>query len=259
MTIAPHTHDETAPAVDVPAVPKHALARRTRNGTRPLADPAASPAKTKRPKPGQRRIQILQALAAMLESVDAHRVTTAALAARLSVSEAALYRHFASKAHMYEGLLDFIEDAIATAVHQSTGIAPEDISLAAQPPWHDGHDKAHQVIAAVLQFAQAHPGMVRVMLGDALLLEHERLQQRVTVFFDRIEATLVLCLRGVAGGASAAQVQLDASVMMALMMGRLHLYARSGFQRLPTEQLQASLSRWLVLSPALVGSDEGAA
>ena len=141
----------------------------------------------KRPKPGERRIQILQALAAMLEQPGAERITTAALAARLSVSEAALYRHFASKAQMFEGLIDFIEQSVFTLVQQITG---RDVPDPAQPA-DAGARQAARIVALVLQFGERNPGMVRVMVGDALVFEHERLQQRMNQFFDRIESTPV--------------------------------------------------------------------
>ncbi len=121
----------------------------------------------KRPKPGERRIQILQALAAMLELPGAERVTTAALAARLGVSEAALYRHFASKAQMFEGLIDFIETSIFSLLNQIT-----------EGP-HSTQDKLRRMLTVLLQFAERNPGMVRVMVGDALVFENDRLQQRM--------------------------------------------------------------------------------
>lgn len=127
----------------------------------------------RRPKPGERRIQILQTLAAMLERPGAERITTAALAARLEVSEAALYRHFASKAQMFEGLIDFIEGSVFTLVNQITEREE------------DGQLQAQRIAAVVLQFAEKNPGMTRVMVGDALVFEHERLQARMNQFFER--------------------------------------------------------------------------
>ncbi|MEG2050401.1 MAG: nucleoid occlusion factor SlmA, partial [Comamonas sp.] len=149
------------------------------------ATPAMAPAR-KRPKPGERREQILQALAAMLEKPGADRITTAALAAHLGVSEAALYRHFASKAQMFEGLIEFIEQSVFTLVQQIVGRdvpdAPHDAI--------EGARNANRVIALLLQFGEKNPGMVRVMVGDAIVFEHERLQARMNQFFDRIESTL---------------------------------------------------------------------
>ena len=204
-------------------------------------DVADAPAARKRPKPGERREQILQALAAMLEQPGAERITTAALAARLSVSEAALYRHFASKAQMFEGLIDFIEQAVFTLVAQVTG---RDVPDPAQPA-EMGARQAARIVALLLQFGERNPGMVRVMVGDALVFEHERLQQRMNQFFDRIESTLRQCLRPPAVGSATPTVdaQVAASVLTAFAVGRLQRYARSGFKRLPTEHLEASLAR----------------
>ena len=204
------------------------------------ADVGDSPAARKRPKPGERRMQILQTLAEMLEQPGAERITTAALAARLGVSEAALYRHFASKAQMFEGLIDFIEQAVFTRVAQITGREP---SNAAVPE--EGTRQAMRVVALLLQFGERNPGLARVMVGDALVLEHERLQQRMNQFFDRIESTLRQCLRPAAGAAGSATPSVDAqvaaSVLTAFIQGRLQRFARSGFRRLPTEHLEASL------------------
>jgi len=138
----------------------------------------------KRPKPGERRVQILQTLAAMLEQPGAERITTAALAARLDVSEAALYRHFASKAQMFEGLIEFIESSVFTLVNQ---IVERD---------HDPATQLRGLLTVLLQFGEKNPGMTRVMVGDALVFENERLQQRMNQFFDKIEATLRQVLRG---------------------------------------------------------------
>jgi len=204
------------------------------------AEPATPP--RKRPRPGERREQILQALAAMLEQPGAERITTAALAAHLGVSEAALYRHFASKAQMFEALIDFIEQAVFTRVAQITGQGLPEAS-------DDGARQALRVVALLLQFGERNPGMVRVMVGDALVLEHERLQQRMNQFFDRIESTLRQCLRPAAGAAGSAaptvDAQVAAGVLTAFAQGRLQRFARSGFRRLPTEQLEASLALML--------------
>ena len=204
------------------------------------AEGAGAPGARKRPRPGERREQILQTLAAMLEQPGAERITTAALAARLGVSEAALYRHFASKAQMFEGLIDFIEQAVFTRVAQITGREPSD---AAVPE--EGTRQAMRVVALLLQFGERNPGLARVMVGDALVLEHERLQQRMNQFFDRIESTLRQCLRPAAGAAGSATPSVDAqvaaSVLTAFIQGRLQRFARSGFRRLPTEHLEASL------------------
>jgi len=197
----------------------------------------------KRPKPGERRVQILQALASMLEQPGAERITTAALAAKLEVSEAALYRHFASKAQMFEGLIEFIEQAVFTLVGQ---IAERE-ATATDPAAGGRH--AGKVVTMLLQFAEKNPGMVRVMVGDALVFENERLQQRMNQFFDKIESTLKQCLRDGAQASGSmtptADGQVQASVLTAFVVGRLQRFARSGFRRVPTEHLDASLAQML--------------
>lgn len=209
------------------------------------AEPMVQEAVRKRPKPGERRVQILQTLAEMLQQPGAERVTTAALAARLEVSEAALYRHFASKAQMFEGLIEFIEQTVFTLVNQIV-----DREAAADVPAADaGARQAGQVVAMLLQFAEKNPGMTRVMVGDALVFENERLQQRMNQFFDKIEATLRQCLRPLAESNGSAiptvETQVRASVLTSFAMGRLQRFARSGFKRLPSEHLDLSLSRML--------------
>ncbi|MBL0918428.1 MAG: nucleoid occlusion factor SlmA [Hydrogenophaga sp.] len=188
----------------------------------------------KRPKPGERRVQILQALATMLEQPGADRITTAALAARLEVSEAALYRHFASKAQMFEGLIEFIEQTVFGLVNQ-LGEREADALV-----------RCRKLVALLLQFGEKNPGMTRVMVGDALVFENERLQQRMNLFFDKIEATLRQNLReaAVLTGASTPTVdaQADASVITAFCVGRLQRFARSGFKRSPGESLEHSLN-----------------
>jgi TetR/AcrR family transcriptional regulator len=196
----------------------------------------AAPAR-KRPKPGERRVQILEALATMLEQPGAERITTAALAARLDVSEAALYRHFASKAQMFEGLIEFIEQSVFTLVNQISEREPS------------GNAQAAKIIAMMLQFAEKNPGMTRVMVGDALVFENERLQQRMNQFFDKIESALKQCLRAGGEGDGSATPSLDAqvraSMLTAFVVGRLQRFARSGFKRAPSEHLEASLARML--------------
>jgi TetR/AcrR family transcriptional regulator len=198
--------------------------------------PDATPAPRPRLKPGERRLQILQAVAAMLEQPGGERVTTAALAARLDLSEAALYRHFASKAQMFEGLIGFIEDSCFGLVNQLA----ETAQLDAHPTL-----QARRIVAVLLQFAEKNPGMARVMVGEALILEHERLTARMNQFFDRIESTLRQVLRAAAEQAGAAtptvQAQVQANVMVSFTLGRLQRFVRSGFKRLPTEQLDAAL------------------
>ena len=207
------------------------------------ASDAAAPIR-KRPKPGERRVQILQALAAMLEQPGAERITTAALAARLDVSEAALYRHFASKAQMFEGLIEFIEQTVFTLVNQITEREGSDAATRAADTRH-----ASRVIAMLIQFAEKNPGMTRVMVGDALVFENERLQARMNQFFDKIESILKNSLRGVAtrngSGSPTVDAQVSASVLTAFVVGRMQRFARSGFKRLPSEHLDACLAQML--------------
>jgi TetR/AcrR family transcriptional regulator len=194
----------------------------------------AGPAR-KRPKPGERRVQILQTLAEMLQQPGAERITTAALAAKLSVSEAALYRHFASKAQMFEGLIEFIESSVFSLVNQLTEREP----VPAQ--------QVRKIVSVLLQFGEKNPGMTRVMVGDALVFEHERLNARMNQFFERLESQLRQSLRQAAeaGGSPTPTVdaQALASTLVALVVGRLQRYARSGFKRLPTEHLEPALTR----------------
>jgi TetR/AcrR family transcriptional regulator len=175
-------------------------------------------------KPGERRLQILQTLAAMLENPRGERVTTAALAARLDVSEAALYRHFASKAQMFEGLIEFIESTLFTLANR---IATETT---------DGIQQAQQVVAMLLAFAEKNPGMTRVLIGDALVNENERLQARINQLYDRIEAALRQSLRiAQANGTWPGEPAADAGVLLAFVIGRWQLFAKTGFKRLPQE------------------------
>ena len=195
---------------------------------------SAASASRKRPRPGERRVQILQALATMLEQPGAERITTAALAARLEVSEAALYRHFASKAQMFEGLIEFIEQSVFGLVNQ----------LGEREP--DAAARSRKLVTLLLQFGEKNPGMTRVMVGDALVFENERLQQRMNLFFDKIESALRQNLREAAVLSAAmtptVDAQADASVITAFCVGRLQRFARSGFKRSPSENLEHSLA-----------------
>lgn len=208
--------------------------------SRPGGDEAVA-AVRKRPKPGERRVQILQALATMLEQPGAERITTAALAAKLEVSEAALYRHFASKAQMFEGLIEFIEQTVFSLVNQ---IAERE-ATATDPG--AGARHAGKIVTMLVQFAEKNPGMTRVMVGDALVFENERLQQRMNQFFDKIETTLKQCLRDGAQTAGSltpsADAQVQASVLTSFVVGRLQRFARSGFRRMPSEHMEASLAQ----------------
>ncbi len=197
-------------------------------------DPSPDVVGRKRMKPGERRAQILQTLAGMLEQPGAERITTASLAAKIDVSEAALYRHFASKAQMFEGLIDFIESSLFTLINQ---IAERE---------GDGADKAARMVTVLLQFGEKNPGMTRVMVGDALVFEHERLHQRMNQLFDRIESALRQVLRAAAEARQSPTPTVDAQVraaaLVALALGNLQRYARSGFKRSPLDHLEASLA-----------------
>ena len=206
-----------------------------------LPDEAApAPQETKvrhRMKPGQRREQILQMLAAMLEQPGAERITTAALAAKLDVSEAALYRHFASKAQMFEGLIDFIEHSMFSLINQ---IAERD---------GDGAQKAARMITVLLQFGEKNPGMARVMVGDALVFENERLHQRMNQLFERVESALRQVLRAAAeahqSATPTADAQVRAAALVSYALGSLQRFTRSGFKRSPLDHLDASLALML--------------
>ena len=143
---------------------------------------SAETGRTRR-KPGTRRLQILQTLASMLEDPRGEKVTTAALAARLEVSEAARYRHFASKAQMFEGLIEFIETTIFGLIND---ISAKEVS---------GVRQARRIVQMLLEFAQTNRGMTRVLTGDALVNENDRLQDRMNQLLERIEASLRQSLR----------------------------------------------------------------
>ena len=189
----------------------------------------------KRPRPGERRLQILQVLAEMLQNPRGERVTTAALAAKIDVSEAALYRHFASKAQMFEGLIAFIEQTVFGLINQIN--QKEESGLA----------QTRGILQMLLVFAEKNPGMTRVLLGDALLQEDDRLQDRISQVLDRVEASLKQSLRigqsqgSAPGSAGQDDVAVRAALLMSFVLGRWHRFARSGFKKLPTEASEISL------------------
>ncbi len=175
-------------------------------------------------KPGERRLQILQTLAAMLESPRSEKVTTAALAAKLGVSEAALYRHFASKAQMFEGLIEFIETTLFSFINRITAETTEGVA------------QAEQTVVMMLSFAEKNPGMTRVLIGEALVNEDERLQARINLLTDKLEASLRQSFRiAQASNGWHGDAQADAAVLIAYVLGRWQLFAKSGFKRLPQE------------------------
>ena len=177
-------------------------------------------------KPGERKTQILEMLAQMLQQPQSEKITTAALAAKLDVSEAALYRHFASKAQMFEGLIEFIEQTVFSLINK---IATEETQ---------GLKQLESVIALLLAFAQKNQGMTRVLIGDALVNEDHRLQARINQLHDRIEASLRQSLR-VAASQNDLDPSIEANAMANLLMcfvtGRWHQFAKGGFKRTPTE------------------------
>jgi len=183
-------------------------------------------------KPGQRKLQILQALASMLEQPKGEKITTAALAARLSVSEAALYRHFASKAQMYEGLIEFIESSVFGLINQ---IAEKE---------EDGVAQAHAILQMLLGFAANNPGMTRVLIGDALVNEDDRLQLRMNGFYDKIELAFKGALRIAVtqGHGIEADVAARASMLVSYVTGRWHRFAKTGFKHNPMDAATVQLS-----------------
>lgn len=178
-------------------------------------------------KPGERKLQILQTVAEMLEQPKSEKITTAALAAKLDISEAALYRHFASKAQMFEGLIEFIEQTVFGLINK---ISAEES---------DGLKQVEGIVALLLGFAQKNRGMTRVLIGDALVNENERLQQRINQFLDRIETTLKQSLRIAATqGKLAAETDAGAlaNLLVCYVIGRWQQFGKSGFTRDPMAQ-----------------------
>lgn len=187
-------------------------------------------------KPGERKLQILQAIAEMLEQPKGEKITTAMLASRLGLSEAALYRHFASKAQMFEGLIEFIEQTVFALANKIT--AEE----------HSGLKQVEAIVAMLLGFAQKNRGMTRVLTGDALVNEDERLQQRINQLLDRIETTLKQSLRiAVTQNEldSGADVGAHANILLSYVIGRWQMFAKSGYARDPMEQWK---QQWAILS-----------
>jgi TetR/AcrR family transcriptional regulator len=187
-------------------------------------------------KPGERKLQILQTLATMLEQPKGEKITTAALAARLDVSEAALYRHFASKAQMFEGLIEFIEATVFGLVNQIS------------EQQENGLSQVQAIGGMLLNFAERNPGMTRVLIGDALVNEDERLQVRMNQFVERVELALKQSLRVAVtqGLAKEEEVALRANMIVSLVLGRWHRFAKSGFRLNPSENAQAQIALLLV-------------
>jgi TetR/AcrR family transcriptional regulator len=204
------------------------------NSTSPETDKTADAGGTAagRRKPGARRLQILQTLAHMLEDPKGEKVTTAALAAQLGVSEAALYRHFASKAQMFEGLIEFIESTIFGLINDIDAKEPS------------GLKQVTRIVRMLLDFATTNRGMTRVLIGDALVNEHERLQERINQLHERIESSLRQSFRvavtqdEVPAGSDA---NARAALVLAYVVGRWHRFAKSGFRKPPADGLEAQL------------------
>jgi TetR/AcrR family transcriptional regulator len=177
-------------------------------------------------KRGDRKLQILQTLAEMLEQPAAEKITTAALAAKIDVSEAALYRHFASKAQMFEGLIEFIEETLFGLINKITA---EEKS---------GLRQLESIASMLLGFAQKNRGMTRVLIGDALVHENERLQTRINQLHDRVEATLKQAIR-FGAGQNELPADIDAAaranLIMSCVSGRWQQFAKSGFKRDPMQ------------------------
>ena len=175
---------------------------------------------------GDRKSQILQTLAQMLETPASERVTTASLAARLEVSEAALYRHFSGKAQMFEGLIEFIEQTLFALINK---ITTEEKS---------GTRQIEAIVGVLLGFAQKNKGMTRVLIGDAIVHEDEKLQVRINQLHDRLEAALKQAVRF---GVTQNEILADtdavacANLILSFVTGRWHQFAKSGFRRDPAE------------------------
>lgn len=183
--------------------------------------------------------QILEALAHQLEAHPGQRITTAALAREVGVSEAALYRHFPSKARMFEALIEFIENSIFGLVTRILEEHPDAVS------------RCGNILVMLLGFADRNPGLTRILVGDALTGENERLRVRITQFYDRLETQLKQILREAEGknelpvGHPSTAI---ANLMLAAAEGRMNQYVRSGFQKSPLDHWD---QQWELLSRSL--------
>lgn len=176
-------------------------------------------------KKSSRRQQILESLAYMLEENKGARITTARLASEVGVSEAALYRHFPSKARMFESLIEFVEESIFTRIN----------IIVSQSQMDD--DRVGQIINLVITFASRNPGISRILTGEALTGEQERLRTRITQLFNRLEVQLKQVLRekAVAEGKPGTDAGAIANILLNIIDGRLQQYVRSDFKRSPLE------------------------
>jgi TetR/AcrR family transcriptional regulator len=190
-------------------------------------------------KPSTRAQEILQALARMLENSGGGRITTAALAAEGGVSEAALYRHFPSKTRMYEGLIDFIDETIFARVRGIVSDEPDPIN------------QCYRILSLVLAFSEKNPGITRILNGDALTGETERLHDRVAQFFDRLESQLKQILREAEirdGLKLQVPVATAANLMLCSADGKISQFVRSQFKTPPTQNWQ---EQWQLLTAAM--------
>ena len=186
-----------------------------------------------------RKDQILQALATMLEETPGGRITTSGLAKQVGVSEAALYRHFPSKAKMFDGLIEFIEDTIFSRIS---------LILAEEP---SAERQCGQSIYLLLTFAERNPGITRILTGDPLAGETDRLRSRVAQFFERFETQLKQVLREAEmreGQRPLMETQAAANLMMATAEGRISQFVRSNFSRRPTDGWEV---QWQAISGAI--------
>ena len=179
-----------------------------------------------------RKQQILESLAHMLENPKREKITTAALAAKLDFSEAALYRHFANKAQMFEGLIEFIESSIFGVINKIMTDEP------------DGAKQVQLIVTMLLRFAEKNPGMTRVLIGDALVNEEQHLQTRINMLHDRVEASLKQSLKiAVANSDKNVLPEAQANLLICFVIGRWHQFAKSGFKRNPNDLLSLQLDR----------------
>lgn len=186
-------------------------------------------------KPGERKLQILQVLATMLEQPKGEKITTAALAAKVEVSEAALYRHFASKAQMFEGLIEFIEASVFGLINKIT------------EQQEDGRAQVQAIFLMLLNFAERNPGMTRVMTGDALINENERLQLRMNQFVERIELAIRQSLRLAVSQQQGREEEAAAraNLIVNVVLGHWQRYAKSGFASKPSEHAALQIAMLL--------------
>lgn len=188
-----------------------------------------------RAKPGERKLQILETIAAMLEKPQSEKITTASLAAAINISEAALYRQFSSKAQMFEGLIEFIEQTLFGLINKISADEPAGVS------------QLEKIVAMLLGFAEKNPGLTRVLVGDAIVHEDERLKTRMTQLHDRLEASLRQALRMAdSPNVSSGDVNARANLILCWVIGRWQQYAKSGFRRKPLEYWPA---QWQLISP----------